>query len=26
AELEGGPYSPLGKDYRKAEGEREGEG
>ncbi|XP_051833156.1 microtubule-associated protein 1A isoform X3 [Antechinus flavipes] len=23
AELEGGPYSPLGKDYRKAEGERE---
>ncbi|KAM5235363.1 microtubule-associated protein 1A isoform 2-T2 [Ctenodactylus gundi] len=22
AELEGGPYSPLGKDYRKAEGER----
>ncbi|KAM5177201.1 microtubule-associated protein 1A isoform 1-T1 [Callospermophilus lateralis] len=25
AELEGGPYSPLGKDYRKAEGEREGE-
>ncbi|XP_043837139.1 LOW QUALITY PROTEIN: microtubule-associated protein 1A [Dromiciops gliroides] len=22
-ELEGGPYSPLGKDYRKAEGERE---
>lgn len=26
AELEGGPYSPLGKDYRKAEGEREEEG
>ncbi|XP_076983747.1 microtubule-associated protein 1A isoform X2 [Tamandua tetradactyla] len=26
AELEGGPYSPLGKDYRKAEGEREDEG
>lgn len=26
AELEGGPYSPLGKDYRKAEGEREREG
>ncbi|XP_037358245.2 microtubule-associated protein 1A isoform X2 [Talpa occidentalis] len=26
AELEGGPYSPLGKDYRKAEGEREKEG
>ncbi|XP_051039551.1 microtubule-associated protein 1A [Phodopus roborovskii] len=26
AELEGGPYSPLGKDYRKAEGERGGEG
>ncbi|XP_051000444.1 microtubule-associated protein 1A [Acomys russatus] len=26
AELEGGPYSPLGKDYRKAEGGREGEG
>ncbi|KAK7810208.1 hypothetical protein U0070_010372 [Myodes glareolus] len=26
AELEGGPYSPLGKDYRKAEGEREGKG
>lgn len=26
AELEGGPYSPLGKDYRKAEGEREGGG
>ena len=25
AELEGGPYSPLGKDYRKAEEEREGE-
>ncbi|XP_048189175.1 microtubule-associated protein 1A isoform X2 [Perognathus longimembris pacificus] len=25
AELEGGPYSPLGKDYRKAEGERDGE-
>ncbi|KAM4829551.1 microtubule-associated protein 1A isoform 2-T2 [Thomomys bottae] len=25
AELEGGPYSPLGKDYRKAEGEREEE-
>ncbi|KAL6035807.1 hypothetical protein STEG23_005204 [Scotinomys teguina] len=25
AELEGGPYSPLGKDYRKAEGEQEGE-
>ncbi|XP_037690052.1 microtubule-associated protein 1A isoform X2 [Choloepus didactylus] len=25
AELEGGPYSPLGKDYRKAEGEREDE-
>uniref|UniRef100_H0W917 Microtubule associated protein 1A n=1 Tax=Cavia porcellus TaxID=10141 RepID=H0W917_CAVPO len=23
AELEGGPYSPLGKDYRKAEGEGE---
>nr|XP_020011796.1 microtubule-associated protein 1A isoform X1 [Castor canadensis] len=23
AELEGGPYSPLGKDYRKVEGERE---
>ncbi|KAM6201057.1 microtubule-associated protein 1A isoform 2-T2 [Rhynchocyon petersi] len=23
AELEGGPYSPLGKDYRKAEGETE---
>ncbi|XP_074091352.1 microtubule-associated protein 1A isoform X2 [Macrotis lagotis] len=23
AELEGGPYSPLGKDYLKAEGERE---
>ncbi|XP_075387618.1 microtubule-associated protein 1A isoform X2 [Tenrec ecaudatus] len=26
AELEGGPYSPLGKDYRKAEGETEEEG
>uniref|UniRef100_A0A8C5JY82 Microtubule-associated protein 1 A n=1 Tax=Jaculus jaculus TaxID=51337 RepID=A0A8C5JY82_JACJA len=26
AELEGGPYSPLGKDYRKAEGEKEEEG
>ncbi|XP_058397403.1 microtubule-associated protein 1A isoform X1 [Diceros bicornis minor] len=26
AELEGGPYSPLGKDYRKAEGERDDEG
>uniref|UniRef100_H0XV90 Microtubule associated protein 1A n=2 Tax=Otolemur garnettii TaxID=30611 RepID=H0XV90_OTOGA len=26
AELEGGPYSPLGKDYRKAEGERKEEG
>ncbi|KAM7157074.1 microtubule-associated protein 1A isoform 1-T1 [Molossus nigricans] len=26
AELEGGPYSPLGKDYRKAEGKREEEG
>uniref|UniRef100_A0A8D1Y2F3 Microtubule associated protein 1A n=1 Tax=Sus scrofa TaxID=9823 RepID=A0A8D1Y2F3_PIG len=26
AELEGGPYSPLGKDYRKAEGEGEEEG
>ncbi|XP_069316984.1 microtubule-associated protein 1A isoform X2 [Eulemur rufifrons] len=26
AELEGGPYSPLGKDYLKAEGEREEEG
>ncbi|XP_059117225.1 microtubule-associated protein 1A isoform X1 [Peromyscus eremicus] len=26
AELEGGPYSPLGKDYRKAEGGRDGEG
>ncbi|EHB10364.1 Microtubule-associated protein 1A [Heterocephalus glaber] len=26
AELEGGPYSPLGKDYRKAEGEGEGGG
>ncbi|XP_006831780.1 PREDICTED: microtubule-associated protein 1A [Chrysochloris asiatica] len=26
AELEGGPYSPLGKDYRKAEGETEKEG
>uniref|UniRef100_A0A452EVS8 Microtubule associated protein 1A n=1 Tax=Capra hircus TaxID=9925 RepID=A0A452EVS8_CAPHI len=25
AELEGGPYSPLGKDYRKAEEEREEE-
>ncbi|XP_071078062.1 microtubule-associated protein 1A isoform X2 [Desmodus rotundus] len=25
AELEGGPYSPLGKDYRKAEGKREEE-
>uniref|UniRef100_A0A8C2VBX8 Microtubule associated protein 1A n=1 Tax=Chinchilla lanigera TaxID=34839 RepID=A0A8C2VBX8_CHILA len=25
AELEGGPYSPLGKDYRKAEGEGKGE-
>ncbi|XP_069862033.1 microtubule-associated protein 1A isoform X1 [Dipodomys merriami] len=25
AELEGGPYSPLGKDYRKAEGGREEE-
>ncbi|CAK6432310.1 unnamed protein product [Pipistrellus nathusii] len=25
AELEGGPYSPLGKDYRKAEGEGEEE-
>lgn len=24
--MEGGPYSPLGKDYRKAEGEREDEG
>ncbi|XP_072480831.1 microtubule-associated protein 1A isoform X2 [Notamacropus eugenii] len=24
AELEGGPYSPLGKDYRKIEGEGEG--
>ncbi|XP_036094792.1 microtubule-associated protein 1A isoform X2 [Rousettus aegyptiacus] len=23
AELEGGPYSPLGKDYRKAEGKKE---
>ncbi|XP_016067068.1 PREDICTED: microtubule-associated protein 1A isoform X2 [Miniopterus natalensis] len=26
AELEGGPYSPLGKDYLKAEGKREEEG
>ncbi|XP_019580903.2 microtubule-associated protein 1A isoform X3 [Rhinolophus sinicus] len=26
AELEGGPYSPLGKDYRKAEGKTEEEG
>ncbi|XP_036590654.1 microtubule-associated protein 1A isoform X1 [Trichosurus vulpecula] len=25
AELEGGPYSPLGKDYRKTEGEGESE-
>ncbi|XP_059559389.1 microtubule-associated protein 1A [Myotis daubentonii] len=25
AELEGGPYSPLGKDYRKAEGQGEEE-